>query len=247
MTYGYNVLPAINEESVMAEAKQILLAEADVNDVDIIRRILEEDDIQRQLPELVSTVRQLSDSRGARMSEMITQVEDWRRTLAQEALAVLTDEQRATAVSNLRERASGPDENGLKAKMSEIVDNALALVAPSEDGRPQVTLIPSSALGILEDLEDHTNMGYSYEVGNADHVPMAMTVCEIVEHCAKTTGASEAEEAWAVRHLAKTVCGDEFDPEFDPRHLLERFTNSSGAKHDEWVKTLKDIRQELLR
>ena len=245
MPYEYSMLPPVSREAIMAVAKQILLEEANVQDVDITRQILQEDGIERQFPELVIRINELTHHQSDRLTNMKEQVKKWHRTLAEEALSALSKEQRESGVTTLRERFSSPEPNALDTKMVVILNEALRMADPSDDSTTRVKLIPSSALGILEDLESYTEIGYAYETGNPERVPVAMTVYEIVEHCAQTMNASEPEKAWTMRRLAEFIVNEELDETADPRSKLERFAHSSGAKHAQWVTILREILQEL--
>lgn len=244
MPNHFTVLPAINPQTILGEAKLVLLERAGVTDHDLIRRILDEDrTVENACPQMVTDIQRTADVREAHLDHLKNQVNAWRRQLALDALETVPADEQERLVRQLGDRLADPGKMALNDKMTTILEEALRL-ADDSNGPPTVKIIPDSVLGILEDLEQYTGETTPHRVGRPEGVPSHLTMAELLQHCSMVTGSSEPEAAWTLRETARQVMtelGEAFNPDTMPFQTLQREVRRHGVDHTRAVAMLKAI------
>ena len=73
---------------------------------------------------------------------------------------------------------------------------------------------------------------------------MALTLREILEHCAMVKGANDAQRLWitrqAIDHAVRSLGADDLG--IEPRGMLDRITEEHGLGHDQAVAFLIELR-----
>ena len=244
--HPHGVLPSITRETITIEAKTILIGRAGISSEDVIRWLLEKDDtITAACPDLADRIAQVVHTNNPRLEVMANQLSQWRRELALQALDNLEPQQQEDAVIRLGDLFSITDTDGLRRKMQTVIRDALRLAGADD---PQSRVVPSSALELLEELENHTGDRTPHEIGDPCSVPQALTLCEIIEHCAVTNGASQPERLWMLRCAAQNILPElheELQEHVTPSRQLQRETASHGVPHDQAIKMLRTLARTL--
>lgn len=242
--YGYSLLHRINGDTVLNEAKRMLLARAGVTDLDAIEQAISLSRAFEELcPSLSEQARELTDRARQPVADLQALVDRRQSELAQQALRDADAAEIERAVRRLRQTFGETSGDGLRHRLREAVDDALRL-AGADGGQRIVKIVGESALGVLEDLESHMAEPIPHEIGDPDRVPMALTLREILEHCAMVKGANEAQALWIIRqavdHAVRWLGADDLG--IEPRGMLDRITGEHGLDHDQAVAFLVALR-----
>ncbi len=163
--------------------------------------------------------------------------------LARQALRDADAAEIERAVRRLRQTFGETPGGELRRRLREAVDDALGL-AGTIGGQRVVKIVSESALGMLEDLEACMAGPIPHEIGDPDRVPMALTLREMVEHCAMVKGANDAQALWIIRqavdHAVRSLGADDLG--IEPRGMLDRITKEHGLDHDQAVAFLVALR-----
>ena len=244
MPYEFSILPAISEQSILHEAKKILMENAGVTDPDTIQQILADNQIfEQSCPNLAEIITKKTDDQKPMHKYMTEMVEQWRHGLAKEALADVDESERQNAVVDLEKRFSNSGHVDMNTKMAQVMAAALQL-AGSDEAPLRVHIIPGSALSLFEDLESATGIPTPHTVGDPDNVPTAMSLDEIIEHCAMVDNATEPEKAWIIRKTAEYVLetlNENLYEDSNPSHSLIRETYRHDVKHPQAVDMLREL------
>ena len=242
--YGYSLLRRINGETVLNEAKQMLLARAGVTDPDAVEQAMSLSRAFEELcPSLSEQARALTNPDREPVADLQALVDRRQSELAQQALRDADATEIERAVQRLRQTFGDTPGDELRHRLREAVDDALRL-AGSDSGQRVVKIVSESALGVLEDLESHMDEPIPHEIGDPDRVPMALTLREILEHCAMVRGANQAQALWIIRqaidHTVRSL--GIRDLGLEPRGMLDRITKERGVDHDQGVAFLIELR-----
>ena len=242
--YGYSLLRRINGETVLNEAKRMILARAGVTDPDAVEQAMGLSRAFEELcPSLSEQARALTNPDREPVADLQELVDRKQSELAQQALRDADAAEIERAVQRLRQTFGDTPGDGLRHRLREAVDDALRL-AGADGGQRVVKMVSESALGVLEDLESHMAEPIPHEIGDPDRVPMALTLREILEHCAMVRGANQAQALWIIRqavdHAVRSLGADDLG--IEPRGMLERITKEHGLDHDQGVAFLIELR-----
>ena len=224
--YGSSLLRRINGETVLNEAKRMLLARAGVTDPDAVEQAMSLSRAFEELcPNLSEQAGTLTDHARQPVADLQALVDRRRSELAQQALRDADAAEIERAVRQLRQTFGDTPGDELRRRLREAVDDALRL-SGGGGGQRVVKLVGDSALGILEDLKSCMAEPMPHEIGDPDRVPMALTLREMLEHCAMVKGANQAQALWvicqAVDHAARWLGADDLG--IEPREMLDRIT-----------------------
>ena len=240
--YGDSLLRRITGETVLNEAKRMLLARAGVTDTveQAMRLSLA---IEELCPSLSEQVRDLTNPDREPVADLQILVDRRQSELAQQALHDADAAEIEGAVRRLRETFGATPGDELRLWMLATIDDALRL-AGAGAGQRVVKIIGDSALGVLEDPESYMAEPIPHEIGDPDRVPMALTLREILEHCALVNGANEAQALWIIRqaldHAVRSLGAR--DSGLEPRGMLDRITKEHDLGHDQAVAFLVELR-----
>ena len=242
--YGYSLLRRINGETVLNEAKRMLLARVGVTDPDAVEQAVNLSRAFEELcPSLSEQARALTNPDREPVADLQVLVDRRQSELAQQALRDADAAEIERAVRRLRQTFGETPGAGRRHRLREVVDDALRL-AGADGGQRVVKIVGESALGVLEDLESHMAEPIPHEIGDPDRVPMALTLREILEHCAMVKGANDAQALWiirqAVNHAVRWLGADDLG--IEPRGMLDRITGEHGLDHDQAVAFLVALR-----
>ena len=242
--YGYSLLRPINGDTVLNEAKRMLLARAGVTEPDAVEQAMKPSRAFEELcPSLSEVVRALTNPDREPVADLQALVDRRQSELARQALRDADAAEIERAVRRLRQTFGETPGDGLRHWLREAVDDALRL-AGADGGQRVVKIVGESALGVLGDLESHMAEPISHEIGDPDRVPMAMTLREILEHCAMIKGANQAWALWIIRqavdHAVRLLGADDLG--IEPRGMLDRITKEHGLDHDQAVAFLVALR-----
>ena len=242
--YGHSLLRRINDETVLNEAKRMLLARAGVTEPDAGEQAIKLSRAFEELcPSLSEQVRALTNPDREPVAALQILVDRRQSELAQQALRDADAAEIERAVQRLRETFGATPGDELRLWMLAAIDDALRL-AGAVGGQRVVKIIDDSALGVLEDLESCMAEPIPHEIGDPDRVPMALTLREILEHCAMVQGANEAQALWIIRqaldHAVRWLGADDLG--LEPRGMLDRITKEHDLGHDQAVAFLGELR-----
>ena len=243
--YGDSLLRRINGETVLNEAKRILLNRAGVTEPDAVEQAMKLSRAFAELcPSLSRQVRDLTNPDRGPVADLQILVDRRQSELAQQALRDADAAEIERAVRRLRETFGATRGDELRRRLREAVDDALRL-AGAVGGQRVVKITGDSALGVLEDLESCMAEPIPHEIGDPDRVPMALTLREILEHCAMVQGANEAQALWIIHqtlyHAARSLGADDLG--LEPRGMLDRITKEHDLGHDQAVAFLIELRE----
>ena len=229
--YGYSLLRRITGETVLNEAKRMLLARAGVTDLDAVEQAMKLSLAFAELcPSLSDQVRDLTNPDREPVADLQILVDQRQSELAQQALRDADAAEIERAVQRLRQTFGATPGDELRYRLREAVEDALRL-AGADGGQRVVKIVSDSALGVLEDLESCMEEPVPREIGDPDRVPMALTLREILEHCAMVKGANEAQALWIIRqaidHAVRSLGADDLG--LEPRGMLNRITKERGS------------------
>ena len=241
---GYNLQRRINGETVLNEAKRMLLARAGVTDPDAVEQAISlSRGFEELCPRLSEQARALTNPDREPVADLQILVDQRQSELARQALRDADAAEIERAVRRRRQTFGETPGDGLRHRLREAVDDALRL-AGADGGQRVVEMISESALGVLEDLESHIAEPIPHEIGDPDRVPMALTLREILEHCAMVKGANQAQALWNIRqavdHAVRWPGADDLG--IEPRGMLDRITKEHGLDHDRAVAFLVALR-----
>ena len=242
--YSYSLLRPINGDTFLNEAKRMLLARAGVTDPDAIEQAISHSHAFEELcPSLSEQARALTNPDREPIADLQALVDRRQSELARQALRDADAAEIERAVRRLRQTFGETSGDGLRHRLREAVDDALRL-AGADGGQRIVKIVGESALGVLEDLASCMAEPIPHEIGDPDRVPMALTLREILEHCATVKGASEAQALWIIRQAVDHAVGllGADDLGIEPRGMLERITKEHGQDHDQAVAFLVALR-----
>ena len=240
--YGDSLLRRINSETVLNEAKRMLLARAGVTEPDAVEQAMKLSRAFEELcPSLSEQVRALTNPDREPVADLQVLV-DWRQSeLAQQALRDAAEIERV--IERLRQTFGATRDDELRLWMLATIDDALRL-AGAGGGQRVVKIVSDSALDILADLEAYMGEPIPHEIGDPDRVPMALTLREILEHCAMVKGANDAQALWIIRqaidHTVRSL--GTRDLGLEPREMLDRITKERGLDHDQAIAFLVELR-----
>ena len=243
--YGDSLLRRITGETVLNEAKRMLLARAGVTDTDAVEQAMRLSlAIEELCPSLSEQVRDLTNSDREPVADLQILVDLRQSELAQQALRNADAAEIERAVQRLRQTFGATPGDELRRRLREAVNDALRL-AGAVGGQRVVKIVGNSALGVLEDLESCMAEPIPHEIGDPDRAPMALTLREILEHCALVNGANEAQALWIIRqaldHAARWLGADDLG--LEPRGMLDRITKEHDLGHDQAVAFLIELRE----
>lgn len=235
--YGSSLLRRINDETVLNEAKRMLLARAGVTDPDAVDQAMSLSRAFEELcPSLSEQARALTNPDREPVADLQALVDRRRFELARQALRDADAAEIERAVRRLRQTFGETPGDELRRRLREAVDDALRL-AGADGGQRVVKIVGDSALGVLEDLESCMAEPIPHEIGDPDRAPMALTLREMLEHCATVKGANQAQALWIIRQtvdLAVRSLGAD-DLGIEPGEMLDRITKEHGQGHDQAV------------
>ena len=242
--YGDSLLRRITGETVLNEAKRMLLARAGVTDLDAVEQATNLSPAFEELcPSLSEQARALTNPDREPVADLQILVDRRQSELAQQALRNADAAEIERAVQRLRETFGDTPSDELRYRLREAVDDALQLAGGG--GQRVVKIVGDSALGVLEDLESYMEEPVPHEIRDPDRVPMALTLREILEHCALVQGANEAQALWIIRqaldHAARWLGADDLG--LEPRVMLDRITKEHDLGHDQAVAFLIELRE----
>ena len=221
----------------------MLLASAGVTDPDAVEQAMKLSHAFEELcPSLSERARALTNP--DRDPVMVLQIlVDWRQSeLTRQALHDAEAAEIEGAVQRLRQTFGDARGDELRYRLREAVDHALRLAGA---GQRVVKIVSDSVLGVLEDLESCMEEPIPREIGDSDRVPMALTLREILEHCAMVNGANEAQALWIIRqateHVVRALGADDLG--IEPRGMLDRLAKEHGLDHDQAVALLVELRE----
>lgn len=100
-----SVLPAINQGTVWAEAKRLLLSNGGVTNRDLIHKVVYEDrTIEEAYPEAVRHIEEKIVASNHQLDHLKEQVHRWRRNLAMEALHSIDHDRRIELIQQLKQK-----------------------------------------------------------------------------------------------------------------------------------------------
>ena len=242
--YGYSLLRRITGETVLNEAKRMLLARAGVTEPDAVERVMKLSRAFEELcPSLSEQVRDLTNPGREPVADLQILVDRRQSELARQALRDADAAEIERAVQRLRQTFGATPGDELRRWMLATIDDALQL-AGAGGGQRIVKIVSDSALGVLEDLASYMEEPVPHEIGDPDRVPMALTLREILEHCAMVKGANEAQALWLIRqavdHAVRSLGADDLG--IAPRGMLDRITEEHGLGHNQAVAFLIELR-----
>ena len=243
--YGDSLLRRINGETVLNEAKRMLLARAGVTDTDAGEQAMRLSlAIEELCPSLSEQVRDLTNPDRGPVADLQVLVDRRQSELAQQALRNADAAEIERAVQRLRQTFGDTPSDELRLWLLSAIDDALRL-AGAAGGQRAVKIVGDSALGVLEDLESYMAEPIPHEIGDPHRVPMALTLREILEHCAMVKGANDAQALWLIRqaidHTVRSLGADDLG--LEPRGMLDRITREHGLGHDQAVAFLIELRE----
>ena len=242
--YGHSLLRRINGETVLNEARRMLLARAGVTDPDAVEQAMKPSRAFEELcPSLSERARALTNPDREPVADLQILVDRRQSELARQALRDADAAEIERALRQLQQTFGETSGDGLRHRLREAVDDALRL-AGADGGQRIVKIVGESALGVLEDLESHMAEPIPHEIGDPDRVPMALTLREILEHCVMVKGANEAQALWIIRqavdHAVRSLGARDLG--LEPGGMLERITGEHGLDHDQAVAFLVALR-----
>ena len=242
--YGHSLLRRINDETVLNEARRMLLARAGVTDPDAVEQAMSLSRAFEELcPSLSEQAMTLTNPDREPVADLQALVDRRLSELARQALRDADAAEIENAVRRLQQTFGDTPGDELRHRLREAVGDALRL-ASADGGQRVVKIVGKSALGVLEDLESHMAEPIPHEIGDPDRVPMALTLREILEHCAMVKGANQAQALWiirqAVNHAVRSLGARDLG--LEPRGMLERITKEHGLDHDQAVAFLIELR-----
>ena len=243
--YGYSLLRRINGDTVLNEAKRMLLARAGVTDPDAVEQAINLSRAFAELcPSLSEQVRALANPDREPVADLQILVDRRQSELARQALRDADPAEIEDAVQRLRQTFGATQGDEMRLWMLAAIDDALRL-AGAVGSQRVVKIVGDSALGVLEDLASCMAEPIPHEIGDPDRVPMALTLREILEHCAVVNGANEAQALWIIRqaldHAVRSLGADDLG--LEPRGMLDRITKEHGLGHDQAVAFLIELRE----
>ena len=153
--YGYSLLRRITGETVLNEAKRMLLARAGVTDLDAVEQATNLSPAFEELcPSLSEQARALTNPDREPVADLQILVDRRQSELAQQALRNADAAEIERAVQRLRQTFGDTPSDELRHRLSEAVDDAPRL-AGADGGQRIVKIVSDSALGVLEDLESY--------------------------------------------------------------------------------------------
>ena len=151
--YGYSLLRRITGETVLNEAKRMLLARAGVTDPDAVERTMKLARAFEELcPSLSERARDLTNPDRDPVVVLQVLVDRRQSELARQALRDAADAEIEGTVQRLRQTFGATQGDELRLWMLATIYDALRL-AGAVGGQRVVKIIGDSALGALEDLE----------------------------------------------------------------------------------------------
>ena len=243
--YGYSLLRRITGETVLNEAKRMLLARAGVTEPDAVEQAMKLSRAFEELcPSLSEQVQDLTNPDREPVADLQMLVDRRQSELAQQALRDADAAEIERAVQRLRQTFGDTPVAELRHRLREAVDDARRL-AGADGGQRVVKIVGDSALDILVDLEAYMGEPVPHEIGDPDRVPMALTLREILEHCAMVKGANEAQALWIIRqaidHTVRSLGARDLG--LEPRGMLNRITKEHGLGHDQAIAFLVELRE----
>ena len=243
--FGYSLLRRINGETVLNEAKRMLLARAGVAEPDAGEQEMKLSRAFEELcPSLSAQVRALMNPDREPVADLQILVDQRQSELAQQVLRDADAAEIERAVQRLRQTFGDTPGDELRRWMLATIDDALQL-AGAGGGQRLVKIVSDSALGVLEDLASYMEEPVPHEIGDPDRVPMALPLREVLEHCAMVKGANQAQTLWitrqAIDHAVRSLGADDLG--LEPRGMLDRITKEHDLGHDQAVAFLIELRE----
>ena len=198
------------------------MARSGVTDPDAVEQAMKISRAFEELcPSLSEQARTLTDRARQPVADLQALVDRRQSELARQVLRDADAAEIERAVRRLRQTFGGTPGDELRRRLREAVDDVLRL-AGADGGQRVVKIVSDSALGILEDLESYMAEPIPQEIGDPDRVPMALTLREILEHCAMVKGANQALALWIIRqvidHTVRWLGADDLG--IEPRGML---------------------------
>ena len=246
----YNILPAITRDSVIEAVMIMLWRAAGVNDPYLMEHVLRRRTALRMaLPDLHHMAADIMDASAPENEALIRSIQDQRDKMATQLLRNIPQETRDKIMQRVARQFADADDSTLYSAVQRTLDEAIELCdATAPNNRPHVRIIRRSALDIFKDLEVALDEPVAWKLGNPVSVPTAMTVDELIRHCAWVCADRTSTRFYAMRKAAEYITGEPTPmpacgEDTDPADRLRVYARNNPKDHNGWVEALRAARK----